>query len=185
MKVITLNKNSLSDSGLADKRKFYFDKLFYLSPYNHFEKSLFRLAKFKQNRNIRKIILKYLMDNFLQISGTIQALIPAPSSHDINTYFLKNLANHTNIPLLMPFKKQTKKQNKIMDQNSRYLQIQNNVSIKPKQLPNLNAGNKILVFDDIWTTGATLNQLCKLLVENGFNKEDIMCLVLFVKMKQY
>jgi predicted amidophosphoribosyltransferase len=110
-------------------------------------------------------------------------LVPAPSSKEIIRYFSKQMSKQFQIPAIPVFKKTKKQQNKKLDQFSRYHEVQNNIILNPDKKISINNETKILVFDDLWTTGATMNHLCKLLVDHGVKPEQIDCVVLFIRPK--
>jgi predicted amidophosphoribosyltransferase len=98
-------------------------------------------------------------------------------------YFIYKLAKHYKIPIKKVFKKRKKQQSKKLDQFSRFREINTNITLNSPKCMSLKSNDKILIFDDLWTTGATMNHLCKLLVDDGIMPEQIDCMVLFIRPK--
>ncbi|MDH4261752.1 MAG: phosphoribosyltransferase family protein [Spirochaetia bacterium] len=168
---------------LIDKREFYFHHLFYIGYYNFREKSVFQKAKFHNDVVMQNFLISFLKQNGQGYFQNINYLIPAPSSKDLIYFITQKLAKHYKIPVINIFKKNKKQQSKTLDQFSRYREIQNNIMLKNNKKISMNCNEKFLIIDDLWTTGATMNHLCKLLVNYGISHSQINCLVLFIRPK--
>jgi len=179
-----LSINDLCNARFIDQREFYFNNLYFLGNYTAREKVVFQKAKFQDDALMQSCLLSYLIKIFSeQFKNRVNRVIPAPSSREIIRFFSSQLARSCEIPLSIVFKKTRKQQNKKMDQFSRFSEIQNNIIFNPHKKIQLKPDEKILIFDDLWTTGATMNHLCRLLVEQGIPREQIDVLVLFIRPK--
>jgi predicted amidophosphoribosyltransferase len=187
-KIKSVSREQIALDKIAENRNFFFARLHYLSTYQSFEKSLYEQAKFTDNRNSKSLLAAILLEKIAQ-SNIFQSynynyLVPAPSSKGIIKYFIKIISKELNIPVLNIIRKNEKVENKKLNRFDRFFQIDRSISLINHNV-SFNTDTRILVFDDLWTTGATLNSICRLLASNGATPDNIDCLALFLRlMKQ-
>ena len=177
---------------LIENRQLYFSKLnlIYFLPYqNQSIKELFIGLKFRKKFYNSKIFAQILYDNLpnilqdLAISQNFNnpVLIPIPISvwrkfsrgYDQNQLILKEFSKlggknfiQINYNILKKYK-HTKPQSKTKNKSERIKNIKNAFKIKnPEKIKNKN----IILFDDIYTTGSTLNEARKILKKAGAKK---------------
>lgn len=171
---------------MVDDRKFFFKSLYHLGTYEVHEKAIFQKAKFQDDAVMQSYIFSFLKTFALitQELGT-SYIIPAPSSKPLIGNFTRRLAKHCQVRTVPVFKKTRNRENKTLDQFSRYREIQRNIILDPvKNIP-FTSHDRVIIFDDLWTTGATMNHLCKLLVDCGIPAAQIQCLVLFIRPRNH
>lgn len=179
------NVRSQNRAVFGRDREVFFQSLYYLAGYRSLQKNLYQTIKFENDSFNRK----YLLTLFMQIMAPVMRhagyVIPAPSSHGLLNYFSQKMEKQYGMVCLKAFKKERKVQNKNLSRPLRFLEMEKSLGF----IPGLDWGNlkeeskKIIVLDDIWTTGATLNRMCRSLVYEGVRKENIVCMVFFVKDK--
>ncbi|MBE7411286.1 MAG: double zinc ribbon domain-containing protein [Leptospiraceae bacterium] len=173
--------------GYCESRNVFFDKLFFINPTGVFEKKILNKIKFGNEMilsnyfrlGIGRILKKIQFNEFNYLT-----LIP---SHK-NT--LRKRPISQSFSILKILEKRSKfclKNDLLLKKNSadlqskksyreRFLYAKKAYSIEKKFIHNLR-GNAILI-DDIFTTGASVNECSKILKENGVEK---VYLIVFVK----
>lgn len=160
----------------------------YNKPINKFYDEQIYLFKYK---DIRNLILRYKFNNQSYLNNTFaniilknkklcrkikiyDIIIPVPMFHKkkknrgynqtelITSKIAKCLGIYTNNNILIK-SKNTKTQSTLKEKN-RYENIKNAFSIKNNELIK---NKNIILFDDIITTGATVNECSKILKQNG------------------
>lgn len=173
-------------------KDFFLDALVVAAKYK--ENGLSRIIHFYKYNLIRdlhiplgRIMVKAFLDNNLPLPDLI---IPVPlhqrrlhwrgfnQSELLAKYISQNLAPGMEIPVLDDLlirKKNTLPQMKVKKYSDRKKNIQNAFEINKKCHPELDSGSniidkKVLLIDDVATTGATLNECAKVLKSTGAKK---------------
>jgi len=153
-----------SSCSVCSSRKIYFNKAFFLYNYKNREKHIFKMAKFEN----RHRAVNFFTENFLNylkqlLPQNINYILALPSSKP----FLEKLLSFVkqDFQVDFPFIVIKKKQSKFMHAKDRFLMIENTLSLKENY--KLQKNIKYCIFDDVFTTGATLNSAAKLCNENG------------------
>ena len=160
---------------LCLERKFYFSKSFFLMPYNKFpNKKLLKTAKFENQRWALKLLKRFLRDYIKENYSNFENhfILPIPSSKKLVKFLSKNFQKFTGAEIKFLFKKSKKKQSKLLNQKDRFIFIEKSLSLREKKCDDIKDKN-VLLIDDIWTTGATLNFAAKLLNQTGVTSKQI------------
>ncbi|MBU4484949.1 ComF family protein, partial [bacterium] len=146
----------------------YFDKAYSIYP---FEGPMLNiLHKFKYNRRVD--LCKSLIDEVLKkLDLTYDFIIPVPMDrfrliqrgYNQSLLLARALSSRTGVPMLINtlIKKHIKRQVG-MSREGRLKNISGNIYVNPKYFEKID-GSKVLVLDDVVTTGATLNECAKVL----------------------
>jgi len=188
----TYPDNSQEISDILQNKIFFFPKnqsIFFLPYKNKIIKKLLYDLKFKKKYNLAKIFGTILYENLPEILDQLQIqhnfnnyiLIPIPISfirkitrgYDQNKLILKHFQNlggrhfiEINYDILKR-RKHTKPQSKTKTKSERIENIKNAFKIKnPEKIK----GKNIILFDDIKTSGSTLNEAKKMLKKAGAKK---------------
>lgn len=165
----------------AGKVKFYGDNVFILYKYRGVIRSLLLSVKF--NYNIRSVYYLHKLIYLNNIDINSYDIITYVPSHFFRNFkrfkhpakatsdYLNKISNKKHIKVLKRFKKTTFQYK--LNKNER----KNNVENAFKVCININM-LKILLVDDIFTTGSTLNECAKLLKSHGASQVD--CFVLAI-----
>lgn len=178
---ITLSKNDLPD--------WIYSKYSYKD--ENMRKLLFKL-KYYHVREIANDLTtyssKYLKDKL--IPNTKYILVPIPVTpkrerdrgYNQSLLIADHLAKENNdfvVFNILKRVKETKQLNKIKTKEERHLELEDAFVINQEQYDKLlmlkeNSATKIIIIDDIATTGASLYSARKTLIESGFKKENIL-----------
>lgn len=127
-------------------------------------------------RGLEGIIDRWLMAE--EAAGLLQAgwdaLVPVPSTaaryrrrgFDPARVLAMHLSKRTGIPVLAALTNSGRREHKTMDRRERSRAAQGAFRLKPGQAEGL-AGRRILIFDDVMTTGNTLTAVSSLLDDAG------------------
>ena len=160
-------------------RTLYFQKGFFFWVYEGTEKELFMMAKFEN----RKKSTKYLTEKAIvlfdeKINLNKFTILSLPSSNSFLRNILMTIAEKKNLRLYFPFSQKKKRQSKTLDAKDRFLALKDSLSLK-EELSWLDKKTKYLLFDDVWTTGATLNMAAKILYDRGVPVKNIYTAAFF------
>lgn len=165
----------------------FFSHFYYCFKYSGPRQTLFRLAKFQENpgawREIIRLALAKLPPELFE--GSI--LLPAPSSNPFAEKFCHKISKRWKIPVENVFQKNSQVQSKGLARPQRYMAVHKGVSLEPAALDEASVSSfeRIILVDDIYTTGATLNQCARLLSEQGIPEEKIYLLTLFLTVRDH
>jgi len=158
----------------------YFDNLFFLFSYDDFYQFI-KIYKFENRVYVINYLLKLLKDYSNFFSGyDLMAFVPNHYSK-ANFFICNLLSNYLNLRIANFF-----------DIHVSNKTLQHTITDKKKRIENIkdkfilssnfegyfnNEINKIIVFDDVCTTGSTLNEVCKLIKKKN-DRILIDCFVL-------
>ena len=168
----------------CNSRNIFFSNLNYLRIKGDLERQIIQKVKFGNSphlSNFFRIGLRKLLPELKKVTYT--AIIEIPSSKNtirkrpipVCHTVIKFLKEKLGIRILNPFEKKSKELQSGKTFRERFLHAQTAFEIK-KIYQNSLSGNYLLV-DDVFTTGATINELAKLLLINGADKVDVLVLV--------
>ena len=163
----------------CESNKFYFDKACSVFQFNSTVQNLIHNMKYNEMTKISEYLGKYTKEylNTFHPFSKIDIITPIPlhkvkkrsrgfNQSEFLTRVISEQMNWTHIPNLILRKKFTETQTKLSKK-----QREENVSNAFKLNPKFNIENKdILIIDDVFTTGATINSACKLLKNHNANK---------------
>jgi ComF family protein len=156
-----------------------FDQALCLIDYNDFSKKLIHKLKFQDNYLVAKFFAPMLKNKIMSCQYDIDYIIPVPMhkyklltrkyNHAalLARYITKNLKVKSNSDVLI--KKIKTKSQASLSKKARLINIKNSFQVNPAYKDKI-LGKNILIIDDVYTTGATLNECSKILKKNGANK---------------
>ncbi len=164
---------------ICESNEFFFDKACSIFHYNNIIQSLIHNLKYNEMRKISEYLGKYTKEYLskFQPFSEINIITPIPlhrvkkrsrgfNQSEFLTKVISEQMNWTHIPNLILRKKFTETQTKL-SRTKRQENVSNAFRLNPK----FNIENKdILIVDDVFTTGATINSASNLLRNNGVNK---------------
>ena len=168
----------------CSSRNVFFEKLYHLEYREKFQKEVLTHLKF----NKEKILSNYFTLNwrnrlkFLK-SENINYYIPVPSSkqtlrkrpyHTCDKIF-QILEKEFKLKRIEPFLKVSNELQSGKSFRDRFIHASKAFKINPNFKNNLKTN--LLLVDDVFTTGATINELSKLLIQNGANSVKILVLL--------
>lgn len=160
---------------LVDKNTKYMDKLVYSLNYNRFLRIIVKRYKYNEESYLLYPFSKYMIDTIkvFNLEDSIDVILFIPSTKRKKVKKLYNqselLAKYISDILKKPLKynllkiKDSKEQNKL-DARERYLNLEGCFIVKNKEELR---GKRILLVDDIVTTGTTLSTCSKELIKAG------------------
>ena len=179
---IRLQKNALCKIENYKDTSSYFDEHIYLFQYTGEIRDTILKYKFNEKSYIYRTFLEFIKNN-KKICAQIKKydiIIPVPVSkkrfkqrgYNQSALIAKNLAKTLNIDYkenVLVKIKDNKPQSE-MGQDKRKSNVKGVYTIKNKEIINQ---KKILLIDDIFTTGNTVNECAKVLIENSANNVGI------------
>ena len=132
------------------------------------------LAKYEARRDIMRFFAEYMAQGVRKAGWPVDVIVPVPShpasirrrGHDTALLFAQALAEQLHLPVEdQALKKlyQTKEQHTLSEQARQ----SNLLGAFAVQAPQAVRGRRILLVDDVLTTGATLNECAKMLLGAG------------------
>jgi predicted amidophosphoribosyltransferase len=172
------------DCTYCNSRNVFFSKLYYIRIRGDIEREIIQKVKFGNApylSNYFRLGLRKFLSSLKERNYTAIVNIPSnkktirnrpiPVCKSVINFLAKQLQIDTIIPFI-------KKSNELQSGKSfrdRFLHAQSAFAIK-KSHAKKNSGNYLLV-DDVFTTGATINEIAKLLIINGAKEVDVLVLV--------
>ena len=179
---IRLQKNALCKIENYKDTSSYFDEHIYLFQYTGEIRDTILKYKFNEKSYIYRTFLEFIKNNEEMCSQIkkYDIIIPVPVSkkrfkqrgYNQSALIAKNLAKTLNIDYkenVLVKIKDNKPQSE-MGQDKRKSNVKGVYTIKNKEIINQ---KKILLIDDIFTTGNTVNECAKVLIENSANNVGI------------
>ncbi len=172
------------DCDYCNSRNVFFSKLNYIRIRGDFEREIIQKVKFGKSpylSNYFRLKLRKFLPTFKERNYT--AIINIPS----NRKTIRNrpipvckpvtdlLKKQLRLNIITPFVKKSKELQSGKSFRDRFLHAQSAFAIMKTHINNL-SGNYLLV-DDVFTTGATINEIAKLLLMNGAKEVDVLVLV--------
>lgn len=165
-------------------RNVFFDELVYLRPRHDFEKSIIRKIKFGKEPHLAYLFRKDLRAKIrhwqdVPFSG-IAYLVSNRKTLRERPYHpcqpvLDRLQKWFNIPLFCPVEKKSSELQSSKTYQNRFLHARTAFRLY-SDYKNHFAGEYILV-DDVFTTGATINEIARMMKENGAEKIRVLTLI--------
>ncbi len=172
------------DCAYCNSRNVFFAKLYYIRIRGDFEREIIQKVKFGNapylsnyfRLGVRKCLSSLKERNYTAIVSipsnkkTIRNR-PIPVCKPVTNF----LARQTQVEAIIPFIKKSKELQSGKSFRDRFLHAQSAFAIKKSHAKKI-SGNYLLV-DDVFTTGATVNEMAKLLLLNGAKEVDVLVLV--------
>lgn len=167
----------------------YFDKGFTCAGYGLYERSLMMDMKYRGKSYIGRIMGKILADRFYIAVDTYSALseidyiVPVPvhksrmreRGYNQAAIMAKELAEEIGVPVKQGILKRTRgtRAMKGLNPQERQGNVEEAFSVTSVKEPNIR-GKRILIIDDIYTTGSTMDACSKALKNNGARAVYVM-----------
>ena len=161
---------------------YYFQKHLYIFEYQGIIRKIILNYKFQGKAYLYKTFVNFLLKNqkFFQILKSYDTIIPVPISkkrqkeRGYNQSFLlaKEIANNTDLNLINNclYKTQNIIEQSKLNKEDRLKNIKGVYKLKNHQILK---NKRILLLDDIYTTGSTVNECCKILKEANPGRIDV------------
>jgi competence protein ComFC len=168
----------------CNSRNIFFSQLNYIHIRGEFEKEIIQRIKFGNApylSNYFRLGLRKVMRGLNKKRYTAIVSIPSNKSTirkrpiPVCKPVTDFLIHHLRIKTIIPFEKKSKELQSGKSFRDRFIHAQSAFSIK-EFYDNKLKGNYLLV-DDVFTTGATINEMAKILLMNGANEVDVLVLV--------
>ncbi len=180
----SLEENDIKNCNFCKDKKFYFDRAISCIEYTDLSKKFIFKLKYNDKTYLSKIIANIMKEKLCVENIKVDYILCVPihkkrlkergfnQSQKISFY----LSKYLDIPFLDILKriKKTKKLYKL-NKNERQNELNNVFKIDDKN--NLLKNKDVLVVDDIFTTGSTVNEISKVLRKYGVNKIYIVTLI--------
>jgi competence protein ComFC len=168
----------------CDSRNIFFDRLVFIRSKENFEREIIQRLKFRRQKqlafyfclNLHSITQKYTNNYFagiVYIPSSASTIRQRPYHSCVGV--LKRLEKKFQVKSFCPLEKVSKELQSGKNFRERFIHAAKAFQIK-KKYENSFSGNYLLV-DDVFTTGATVNEIAKLLLMNGANSVEILVLV--------
>lgn len=179
-----LERESLSDCSYCYNKTFYFDRAISCIEYNDISKNLVLDFKYKSKTYLCKYIAQ-IMKEKLEIECVESDYILFVPLHkkrlkrrgfNQSEKIAKELSNLTNIPVLDCISR-VKNTKKLYSLNKKERQKELKNCFSAKDNINLIKNKKVILIDDIFTTGSTVNEISKVLKLHSINSICIFTLL--------
>ncbi len=171
-----------TDNYIGDVTKYY-DEHMYVFIYDGIVRKTIINYKFNDKSYIYKTLSKYMLknENFIEKIKSYDIILPVPISSKRNKergynqseLIAREISNMAQLQMKTKVLYKTKNivPQSTLNKKEREKNIQDAYSIKNVEIIH---NKKILIFDDIYTTGSTVNECSKILKENGANNIGIL-----------
>ncbi|MBI9100791.1 MAG: ComF family protein [Spirochaetales bacterium] len=175
-------KPLISEDGICSvcrEKEYLFDSGYSLFDYRSEGRELIYQYKFKNRRILSKYfayqIVQYMLDR-----GEILPVIPVPPRRksikrrgwDPVNRILRDLERNYSIKGLRPLKRLDSRAQKELNREKREQNLKNRIVFLNKI--NFDFSGGIYLLDDVWTTGATVNECSRILKQNGFQSIHVI-----------
>lgn len=179
---VCLNPLDLGEScEYCNSRNVFFQRSWSIRSKGNLEKQVMNRLKFQNERVLSRFFgmnLGPILPKIRKIG--INCIIPVPShssSHGKRPYLgieilAKRLSEKLDIPILDCIEKKSKKHQSSLTRQDRFFHAKDAFILKKNAL--LNNNTKILLLDDVFTTGASVNEISRLLLEGGSHSVYLM-----------
>ena len=170
------------DCSNCSRKKPFFKTGHFLWLYQSEIRHIVKMAKFHNRRNAIHFLTSHIPHSNLNIVKHSKdiLILRMTSSKKFIKVLSKELHTYLGIPVIEGYKKKkTKIQSKNLHEKDRFLEIEKNLVLKQEIIPLLPQYKKIIIIDDVWTSGATINLAAKLLVDAGVPSNNIEVLAFF------
>lgn len=137
-------------------------------------------VKFRRNSNSTKLLVKAGVSFLRRWKPPVEVIVPVPTTRHRTLQPVMEIAKEIGKALDLPVLYDVVKKNKrtpelknVLDYSQRVILLENAFAIHPKSV----RGKVILLFDDLYRSGATLNEVTRSLYKKGECK-DVYALVL-------
>lgn len=164
----------------------YINKISYITKYKFFSKILME-SKINLRKNVLIYFLNYLKSkelNFSFLEENLDYIVPVPLSKrkfkdrgfNQSKLISEHLFSNSRIQDNMILKNKLTKEQKTLSKNERLINLKNAFKLKNDNF--IINKKKILLVDDVITTGSTISEIGKILKENGC--EEVNAFSLFI-----
>jgi len=168
----------------CNETEHYFERGFTCAEYGMYEKLIIRDYKYHSKPYFGDKLAEIMYDRLIIEELPLDLIIPVPMhrskekkrGYNQATLLAKGISKRMNVPFeqnLMMRSKLTKPMNKMNPQERRD-NVKDAFTMRVEKCK-IVKGKTILLVDDIFTTGSTLDQCSKLLLENGATKIYMIC----------
>lgn len=179
-----LEKESLLDCSYCYNKNFYFDRAISCIEYNEVSKKLILEYKYKNKTYLCKYIARIMKEKFELEKIVVDYILFVPlhkkrekqRGFNQSERIAKELSKLVNVPVLDCIKR-VKNTRKLFDLTKRERQSELKNGFKVKENINLVKNKNVIVIDDIFTTGSTVNEISKVLKLSSVNSICIFTLL--------
>jgi len=161
---------------ICDSRKIFFDKNIAVTEYNGVVKEILHSFKFNKRKRLYTHLSSLAFDKISRINGTIDAVTSVPinrkkrwergfNQSELIARYISKKIKVDYVPHLK--EKYNFKAQKKLGYRDRFINILDRYIVKNEKILK---GKNILIIDDIFTTGATINECARILKSFGAEK---------------
>jgi len=167
---------------ICESGDFYFDSVYSLLEYNYMLKKIIHLYKFENIRSFSSLLARLILKRYKkEFFDEYDFIVPVP----LHNKKLKKRGFNQTIKILQEFIeneriftdifkiRNTLQQSLLNSKKERKENLKNIFEIKENRIKHIR-NKKILLFDDIFTTGATLNAMAKPFFYSMVDKIDVL-----------
>ncbi len=169
---------TIKNFSINEEKPFFSSRIFFLYKFEDEVRELIHIYKYEKMKPAGKIIGEYVSEFLLTKNYKYDYLIPVPShkkrikerGFDHIEYILKYVSKKTGIKILKLLKKTKNTQKQaLVSLKEREKNIKNSIAIRENISPSLLYNKRILIFDDVYTTGATIREVQKNIEKHSFS----------------
>lgn len=157
---------------ICTKEKIYFERNYSCFAYDGLIRKIITAYKFNNKRYYAKYLASFYVDKIIEenISVDVLTAVPMTKSHQRERGYNQCdfIANEISERLLIPYVKEIyKKGDRTRQLGKSYSERKKNADNAYYTKSNVYEGLRVLVIDDIYTTGSTMNSMAKTLLKSG------------------